>query len=104
MAEKQYRDKSEQKNVIGQRMRQARQRFRPRVTLLDLSARIDEYGVHINRIVLGRIELGRRIVLDYELRAIAAALYVPVSWLISEEELWEDSAGIPGRPDLPGNT
>jgi hypothetical protein len=36
---------------------------------------------------------------DYELLAIAAALYVPVSWLIGEAELYDGERDIPRRPN-----
>ena len=63
-------------------------------------ARVEAYGVHIDRLGIGRIESGKRIVLDFELRAIAAALYVPVSWLIGEEEVWGAPEDIPERPRI----
>jgi hypothetical protein len=66
----------------------------------DRSARVETYGVHIDRLGIGRIEAGKRIVLDFEVRAIAAVLYVPVSWLIGEEEVWGSEEDIPERPKI----
>src|SRR5689334_18867413 len=88
------------KNIIAERMHLARRSQQPRVTQADLAARVEAYGVHIDRLGIGRIEAGKRIVLDFELRAIAAALYVPVSWLIGEEEVWGSAEDIPPRPKI----
>jgi len=98
VAEKRARDGQTPKNIISERMRLARQQQEPKVTQADLSARVEAYGVHIDRLGIGRIEAGKRIVLDFELRAIAAALYVPVSWLIGEEEVWGSAEDIPAKP------
>ena len=98
VAEKRSRDGQSPKNIIAVRMRTARREREPKVTQADLSTLVASYGVHIDRLGIGRIEAGKRIVLDFELRAIAAALYVPVSWLIGEVEIWGDEAGIPKRP------
>jgi len=94
------RDGVTPKNIVSRRMRQARRRFIPKLSQEDLAARIESYGVHIDRLGIGRIESGKRTVLDFELRAIAAALYVPISWLVCEEEIWESISGIPDRPDV----
>ena len=98
VAKKRSRDGQSPKNIIAERMRQARLWQRPKVTQADLAARVEAYDVHIDRLGIGRIEAGRRIVLDYEARAIAAALYVPVSWLIGEDEVWGSVSGIPEWP------
>jgi HTH-type transcriptional regulator, cell division transcriptional repressor len=78
------------RNIIGERMRQARRESQPRVTQADLSARVAAYGVVINRASIGKIEQGTRIVTDYEVRAIAAALAVAVGWLVAEEEVHDE--------------
>jgi len=102
--EKRSRGGQEPKNIIGDRMRSARRAQQPRVTQADLSARVEAYGVHIDRLGIGRIEAGKRIVLDFEVRAIAAALYVPVSWLLSEEDVWGSDTEIPQRPRFPAGS
>ena len=65
-------------------MRLARLRFIPEVTQEDLAARAEAYGVHLDRTAIGRMEKGTRAVTDVELLAIAAALAVPVMWLLNE--------------------
>src|SRR5579862_8177586 len=98
VTEKSSRDGKRPKNIIATRMRQARRQARPRVTQADLSARVEAYGVRINRLGIGRIESGSRIVLDFELRAIAAALFVPVSWLVGEDDIYGSPADLPPWP------
>ena len=73
----------EGRNLIGRRLRQIRLKQNPEVTLEDLAGRLAARGVSIDRSAIGRIENLNRYVLDYELKALAAALRVPV------EELWE---------------
>lgn len=92
------RDDRRPKNIIAARTRLARKQAFPKVTQADLAARVEAYGVKINRLGIGRIEAGTRIVLDYEARAIAAALYVPVSWLIGEDEIYGSGEDIPKWP------
>jgi len=75
-------------------MRQARLRFIPEVTQEDLAARAEAYGVHLDRTAIGRMEKGTRAVTDVELLAIAAALAVPVKWLLDEGEVHD-----PPEPD-----
>ena len=74
-------------------MRLARRNSEPRVTQLDLSARVAAYGVDLNQASISKIENGTRIVTDIELRAIASALAVSVGWLVDEEETF---AGVQG--------
>lgn len=76
-------------------MREARLRVTPRVTQADLSARCATYGVQLDRAVIAKIEAGKRPVLDFELRAIAASLYVSVGWLVAEAELYESIEAVP---------
>ena len=85
-------------------MKEARKQAQPKVSQADLAARVEVYGVHIDRLGIGRIEAGTRTVLDYELRAIAAALYVPLSWLVNEEDVYEKEQEMmkrnsPGKPN-----
>jgi transcriptional regulator with XRE-family HTH domain len=80
-------------------MRLARRSVTPEVTQEDLSARVGAYGVKLDRDDISKIETGDRMVKDYELLAIAAALYVPVSWLIGETELYGSEDDLPGRPN-----
>jgi len=73
----------EGRNLIGARLRQIRLKSRPEVTLEDLAGRLAARGVVIDRSAIGRIENGNRYVLDYELKALAGALRVRISDLLS---------------------
>ncbi|MDE7009931.1 MAG: helix-turn-helix domain-containing protein [Oscillospiraceae bacterium] len=63
-----------QRDVSGARIRQ--ERARQRCTQSDLAARVQVNGVVLERDCISRIENGLRMVQDFELRAIAAALGV----------------------------
>lgn len=75
------------RNCCGPRVRQARRRACPRVSQLDLVARLRTYGLELTQATVSKIEHQRRIVTDLELKAIGEALAVRVGWLIDEEEL-----------------
>lgn len=72
-------------NVIGPRIRLARERFKPAVTQSDLAARLGVLGVDLDRPTVTRIEAGKRYLRDYEIKAIAKALKVAVEWLFAED-------------------
>jgi transcriptional regulator with XRE-family HTH domain len=67
------------RNVVGPRLRQIRLDQKPPVSLEDLAGRLANRGVQIDRSAIGRIENRNRYVLDYELKAIADALRVPIT-------------------------
>jgi transcriptional regulator with XRE-family HTH domain len=67
------------RNVIGPQLRKIRLGMNPPVSLEDLAGRLAARGVHLDRSAIGRIENRNRYVLDYELKALAAALKVEVS-------------------------
>ncbi len=70
------------RNIIGERLRQARYNSKPRVTQEELAARLQVMGIHIDRTKIAKIENGTRPVYDYELTAIAKALKLDAGWLI----------------------
>jgi hypothetical protein len=69
------------KNVVGSSVRAIRLRQRFPVSQDDLAGRVAARGISIDRFAIGKIELGKRYVLDYEVLAIAKALKVPVEVL-----------------------
>lgn len=77
-------DYNGQRNISGERIR--RERTRQRCTQADLAARVQVSGVILERDCISRIENGLRMVQDFELRAIAAALGVTSDWLMDDEE------------------
>jgi HTH-type transcriptional regulator, cell division transcriptional repressor len=73
------------KNVIGPRVRLAREKLRPLVSQEDLSGRLARLRVRITQESLSKLETGQRYVMDYEAIALAKALRVSVAWLFGEE-------------------
>ena len=74
------------RNVIGERVRLARERAKPRITQADLAARLQIEGLRLERVAISKIETGYREVTDVEAIAIAKALGVTISWLLGGSE------------------
>ena len=74
--------KRQSRNIISQRVRQARHRFNPPLTQDQLSGKLASEGVQLDRVALAKIEIGLRCAFDYEVKALAAALKVDVNWLL----------------------
>jgi transcriptional regulator with XRE-family HTH domain len=72
------------KNIIGERVRQARSKCNPAVSQDDLAGRLATQGILLDRTAISRIENQSRYVMDYEAAAIAKALKVSVAWLFGE--------------------
>jgi transcriptional regulator with XRE-family HTH domain len=73
------------KNIIGERVRAARMKEKPKVTQLDLLARLEIRGIYLEKTAISKIETGTRPVSDKELVAIADALRVTPNWLLKIE-------------------
>jgi len=73
------------KNVVGPRVRLAREKLRPLVSQEDLSGRLAALRVRITQESISKLETGQRYVMDYEAIALAKALKVSVAWLFGEE-------------------
>lgn len=74
------------KNLIGKRLKQARNSANPRVPQAQLAARLQVRGLSLDRVAISKIEAGIRPVTDIELVAIAEALGVSVSWLLAQSD------------------
>ena len=74
------------RNVIGERVRLARERAKPLITQADLAARLQIEGLRLERVTISKIETGYREVTDVEAIAIAKALGVTINWLLGEGE------------------
>lgn len=72
-----------QKNISGERIREAR--LKHRLTQADLAAQLQIAGINIERDSISRIEIGTRFVADFELMVIAKVLNVSVDWLLYED-------------------
>ena len=59
---------------------------KPRITQIELAARLQLLGLSIDQAGVSKIETGRRPVTDIEVAALAKALKVPVSWLLEESD------------------
>jgi len=75
-----------QRNIIGNRVHQARKQTKPPVTQNDLVARLQVLGVKIDQSAISKIEKGSRPVLDFEVVALAEVLKVSCEWLLGESE------------------
>ncbi len=73
------------KNLIGDRVRQARYKTNPKVTQVDLLARLAVRGIELEKTTISKIETKTRPVTDIELVAIADALGVSILWLLGKE-------------------
>ena len=84
----------DRRNIVGNRIRQARKSAKPPITQTDLAARLQIQGIRIERSGLSKIETGRRPVTDIEAVAFAKALKVSVAWLLEEKN---DSVETPAK-------
>lgn len=72
------------KNLIGSRVRQARQRYSLDFSQVQLSNCMRNTGIAVCRTMVSKIESGERYVADYELAALAKCLNVSTAWLLGE--------------------
>ena len=68
------------RNISGERVRE--RRLKLRLSQAALAAKVQTEGVILEQDALSRIEMGSRLVQDYELRALAAVLGVTTDWLV----------------------
>jgi HTH-type transcriptional regulator, cell division transcriptional repressor len=72
------------RNIVGRRIRQTRLKSKPAVSQDDLAGRLAGQGIALDRSAISRIESESRYVMDYEIKAIANALKVPISSLFGQ--------------------
>jgi transcriptional regulator with XRE-family HTH domain len=72
-------------NIVGKRVRKARQVAKPKLSQDALSGRLAARGVTIDRAGIAKLENGSRYVSDFEVKALAAALKVSSAWLLGTE-------------------
>jgi len=71
-------------NLVGEQVRKIRLALVPFVTQEDLAGRLANEGFeNLTRVIINRIEAGKRTVLDIELVALAKALRVSVQRLFT---------------------
>lgn len=71
-------------NIIGERVRQAREKLGLNQTAL--AAQLEILHVKIDRNAISKIELNDRIVTDYELLNLAKVLKVDIVWLLTGDK------------------
>jgi len=74
--------KRQSRNIIGDRIREARQLFDPPLTQDELAGRLATAGIQLDRVALAKVETGLRCAFDFEVKALAAVLKVDVNWLL----------------------
>lgn len=79
------------RNVSGERVRQ--KRIERKITQAELAARVQCEGVTLEQDAISRIELGQRMVQDYELRALQKCW--ARAWIGWPEKNKNDAAGCP---------
>ncbi|NMC58602.1 MAG: helix-turn-helix transcriptional regulator [Candidatus Methanofastidiosa archaeon] len=72
------------KNLIGDKVKHARLKNKPKITQKDLLARLAVRGIELEKTSISKIEARRRPVTDIELVAIADALNVSILWLLGK--------------------
>ena len=73
------------RNIVGERVSEARQQFTPPLTQDQLSGKLASEGVQLDRVAIAKVESGMRSVFDFEVRALASVLRVDVKWLLGLE-------------------
>ena len=81
-----YNSAMDRRNIIGERVRLARETVKPKITQNDLAARLQTQGLQLEQAAVSKIESGYREVTDMEVVIIAKALGVSISWLFSESD------------------
>lgn len=74
--------KRQSRNIIGDRIREARQLFDPPLTQDQLAGRLAKEGIQLDRVALAKVENGLRCAFDFEVKALAAVLKVDANWLL----------------------
>jgi hypothetical protein len=70
------------RNIIGERVKEARKRHNPPLTQDQLSGRLAAHGLQLDRVAIAKIETGFRCAFDFEVKALAAAMQVDANWLL----------------------
>ena len=74
---------TEKCNICGFNIRRLRKQ--KKISQDQLAAKLQTEGLGVNQNSISRIETGKRIVTDFELKALARALNVAIEALIEEE-------------------
>ena len=83
--------KKRSRNIVGERIKAARQAHNPPLTQDQLSGKLAKQGLQLDRVAIAKIETGIRCVFDFEVKTLAAVLKIDTNWLL----------GIGGRIQFP---
>lgn len=75
---------TDQCNICGKNVRKLREQ--KKMSQDQLAAKLQTEGLGVNQNSISRIETGKRIVADFELKALANVLNVDIAFLVSEHE------------------
>jgi len=70
------------RNIVGKRVKEARQLYCPPLTQDQLSGKLAADGVQLDRVAIAKIETGIRCAFDFEVKALARVLKVDANWLL----------------------
>ena len=74
--------KAVSRNIIGERLKEARQQFNPPLTQDQLAGRLAKAGIQMDRVALAKVEGGLRCAFDFEVKALASVLKIDANWLL----------------------
>jgi hypothetical protein len=74
--------KQRSRNIVGKRVKEARQLYCPPLTQDQLSGKLAANGLQLDRVAIAKIETGIRCVFDFEIKALARVLKVDANWLL----------------------
>src|SRR5438067_2106058 len=77
--------KRQSRNIVGERVKEARKLHSPPLTQDQLSGKLAAEGVPLDRVGIAKIETGIRCAFDFEIRGLTAALKVDANWLLGIE-------------------
>lgn len=70
------------RNIVGKRVREARNRLDPPLTQDQVAGQLARVGVQLDRVALAKVEGGLRCAFDFEVKGLAAVLKVDANWLL----------------------
>lgn len=73
------------KNIIGERVRELRKNYNPKLTQKELAVKLQLMGYEFSELTILRIENGKRFVPDYEVKALANFFDVSYEYLLDGE-------------------
>jgi len=76
-------DRQTRRNISGLRIRDARRELG--LSQGELSQRLEDAGLPLSQGLISRVEIGTRVVPDYELKYFAMVFEKPVHWFLQDD-------------------